>query len=57
MAETTATLLSPRRLVFGYLILALVGVVLMMTAGNPNNTFEQKPAVGSSPPTIAPVGN
>ncbi len=40
MAETTTALLSPRRLVFGYLILALVGVVLMMTAGPPNNTFE-----------------
>ncbi len=52
MADTAAPLLSPRRLVVWYLILALVGVVLMLTAGPPN-TFEPSPVMSPPPASIA----
>ena len=51
MADSAAPLLSPRRLVVWYVILALVGLVLMLTAGPPE-TFEPNPVLSPPPPSI-----
>lgn len=52
MADPAAPLLSPRRLVVWYVVLALVGILLMFTAGPPE-TFEPNPVLSPPPPTIA----